>query len=297
MTKNTSFVSVIIPAFNEEARLTDCLNSLRYQTVRPLEIIVVDNNSTDVTAAIARNFKGVRVLREKKQGRAYARNAGLNAAKGRILARIDADTIVPHDWVEQIQMLFDANPEADCVTGYGQNRVGVTAKWASDFCSWAYFTHSKAFFGVEMLWGSNMAVRKEIWIKAKNLCCKEDPSIHEDQDISLALASVGARVLVVPSLKVSVDFNDTQYFDKFLRYYQMQFTTKLADNAHRRSLLKTRRNIPLAKRLYYELISWYSIPVYFLFSIAMSAKRGTVNAFKSSSIYWWYQKIKRDFAA
>ena len=95
-------ISVVIPTFNEEKLLSKCLESLQKQTVKPFEIIVVDNNSTDTTAAIAKKM-GVKVISEKNQGISFARNAGFNAAKGDIIARLDADTTALPNWIERIK--------------------------------------------------------------------------------------------------------------------------------------------------------------------------------------------------
>ena len=90
-------VSVIVPAFNAAGYLGAALDSLRAQTVRNLEIIVIDDGSRDDTAAIARRHASedprVRVLsNEKPSGRpASARNAGLRVARGKYIALLDAD--------------------------------------------------------------------------------------------------------------------------------------------------------------------------------------------------------------
>ncbi|HEY5667999.1 MAG TPA: glycosyltransferase family A protein, partial [Candidatus Saccharimonadales bacterium] len=102
-------VSIVIPAYNEERHLRACLQAIAKQTIQPLEVIVVDNNSTDRTAQVAREFPFVRVVSEHRQGRVFARNAGFGAAKGEILGRIDADIILPSTWVEHLQAFY-ANP-------------------------------------------------------------------------------------------------------------------------------------------------------------------------------------------
>src|SRR5688572_3020117 len=96
----TPTVSIVIPAYNEENHLRLCLEAVARQTVKPLEVIVVDNNSTDATAAIARSFPFVTLLSEKRQGPQPARDRGYNAAHGEIIGRLDADSIVALDWVE-----------------------------------------------------------------------------------------------------------------------------------------------------------------------------------------------------
>lgn len=99
-------VSVVVPVYNEEKYLANCLNSLVKQSVPADEIIVVDNNSTDGSVAIAQKFP-VRIVHEKKQGMIHARNRGFNEAKHEIIARTDADTILPKNWVKRVKKAFE----------------------------------------------------------------------------------------------------------------------------------------------------------------------------------------------
>jgi glycosyltransferase involved in cell wall biosynthesis len=108
-------ISVVVPAYNEEKFISDCLKALTSQTMQPFEIIVVDNNSTDNTVEIAKQFD-VTVIHEKKQGMINARNAGYDFAKGSIIARTDSDTRVPKDWIEKISYHFE-NDDIDGLAG------------------------------------------------------------------------------------------------------------------------------------------------------------------------------------
>jgi glycosyltransferase involved in cell wall biosynthesis len=96
--------------------LDACLQAVARQTVTPDEVIVVDNNSTDDSLAIACSFSFVRVIKENRQGVAYARDCGFDAVKSDIIARIDADTIIAQNWVETLQQLFK-DQQLDVVTG------------------------------------------------------------------------------------------------------------------------------------------------------------------------------------
>jgi glycosyltransferase involved in cell wall biosynthesis len=286
-------ISVIIPVYNEEDHIYNCLQAISEQIVKPFETIVVDNNSDDQTAAIARNFKSVKVIKEPAQGRAMAQIAGFDFAKGDILARIDADTIVPSNWTEEILKAFVNDPKLSAVTGYGETRTGINIKLVSDIWSWAYFTHTKAFFGSEILWGSNMAMTRQIWAKVKSLCCL-DSNLHEDQDISLAIASVGGKIKVSPKLRVSVDFGGISYFGKYWRYNKMKHYTREVNNAHPRSTLTTYRRLPAYKRLFFHLIATYWVGVFMVITFVNSGVRAFLVALKQSSIYFWYQKIRED---
>ena len=95
-------VSIAIPAHNEEANILKTLHSLCInETKRPIEIIVVNNNSTDKTEALIKAC-GVRCVNESVQGITAARNAGLGAAKGKYVLSADADVIYPKDWIEEM---------------------------------------------------------------------------------------------------------------------------------------------------------------------------------------------------
>jgi peptidoglycan-N-acetylglucosamine deacetylase len=95
-------VSVVIPAFNEEQFLPACLDALRKQDYRGTwEVIVVDNASTDATAAVAASF-GCRVIEEPRKGYHHAIRRGFESAGGAIIASTDADTIVDPDWLTGI---------------------------------------------------------------------------------------------------------------------------------------------------------------------------------------------------
>ncbi len=111
-------ISLIIPAYNEEKYLPVCLEYVeRHRTPDMLEIIVIDNASTDRTAEVARKFKNVKVVREENKGLTYARARGLLEAKGDILAYIDADTQMPSGWLETISREFEKNPRLVGLSG------------------------------------------------------------------------------------------------------------------------------------------------------------------------------------
>jgi glycosyltransferase involved in cell wall biosynthesis len=108
-------ISVVIPAYNEEKYIGKCLQSVLDQEEKPDEIIVVDNNCTDKTVEIAQKF-GARIVKERKQGMIFARNAGFNAAQYEIIARTDADATLPKDWVSKIKKAFK-DPELGALSG------------------------------------------------------------------------------------------------------------------------------------------------------------------------------------
>lgn len=99
-------VSVVIPVYNSENFLVKCLISVLNQSYDNYEIIVVDNNSTDNTKEIIRDFerknKKIKYVFESKKGRGAARNAGVNATQGEIILMTDSDCIVSKDWIKNL---------------------------------------------------------------------------------------------------------------------------------------------------------------------------------------------------
>ncbi|NEP88739.1 MAG: glycosyltransferase family 2 protein [Okeania sp. SIO2C2] len=114
-------ISIIIPVYNGDRYISEAINSVLQQTYNPIEIIVIDDGSTDKTAEVVKSFGSVlKYFYQENSGTATARNSGISLAKGNFFAFLDADDI----WVEnklKIQMeIFNNNPEVDLVFGQVQ---------------------------------------------------------------------------------------------------------------------------------------------------------------------------------
>jgi glycosyltransferase involved in cell wall biosynthesis len=113
-------VSFVIPAYNEEALIESCLAAIEAEISRTrcdAEIIVVNNNSTDGTRQIASSIPGVIIVDEPRRGLVQARAAGCLAAKGRLIANIDADTILPEGWLRTALGEFERTPDLVGLSG------------------------------------------------------------------------------------------------------------------------------------------------------------------------------------
>ncbi|HSP93017.1 MAG TPA: glycosyltransferase [Thermoanaerobaculia bacterium] len=109
--------SVIIPCRNGERIVAEAVRSALAQTEPPLEILVVDDASTDGTARAARSA-GARVLRtEARRNAGGARNIGIEAASGDILAFLDADVTAPPDWLARVRADLEGDPGIVAVGG------------------------------------------------------------------------------------------------------------------------------------------------------------------------------------
>lgn len=195
-------VSIVIPAYNEETHLRLCLESIARQTVKPLEVIVVDNNSTDATAAIARSFPFVTLVTETRQGVVYARDCGFDAAKGEVIGRLDADSVVAPNWVEIIQQVF-VDPTVEAVTGtvrYREVCFGSVFNTV-DFWIRSFMAQKAARYGEQSMQGVNLAIRKSAWETVKSTVCHERQH-HEDLDLSAHLAQIKRKAIFEPRMIV-----------------------------------------------------------------------------------------------
>jgi glycosyltransferase involved in cell wall biosynthesis len=111
-------ISCIVPVFNGERYLKEALDSILAQTYRPIEIIVVDDGSTDGTPAVVATYGAkVRYLFQLNEGPAAARNIGLNTAQGAFVAFLDHDDLWHPEKLARQMARFQARPELDvCVT-------------------------------------------------------------------------------------------------------------------------------------------------------------------------------------
>lgn len=118
-------VSVVIPTYNAEDTVLQALDSLRMQSLRPLEIIVVNDGSTDGTRELLHRQDDIKLLDHSHRGIAEALNDGLAAAKGDYIARMDADDISHPDRFELQASFLDAYPDigvVGCRVAFGGER-------------------------------------------------------------------------------------------------------------------------------------------------------------------------------
>lgn len=219
-------ISVVIPVHNEAPILARCLRALHEQTDRPDEIIVVDNACSDDSARIAREFPLVRVVSEERAGVTYARTAGFDAAKSDVIARIDADTLVPSDWVARIRTAF-REPTLDALGGGAA--IAELSPGAALWFSWWYrgfrWWHERSIGITPMLYGFNSALRRDAWLTARELIELGDEHVSEDVDVTIALLRTGhtlrydRRLIVQARLFRSVDR------EKLGRYYETDSLT------------------------------------------------------------------------
>lgn len=115
MNKDNEMISVVVPVYNTEAYLDRCINSLIKQTVKNIEIILIDDGSTDKSGEICDHYAGinknVKVIHQENRGQASARNEGLKIAKGDYIGFVDSDDWVSYDMYEN---MLETMKEENC---------------------------------------------------------------------------------------------------------------------------------------------------------------------------------------
>lgn len=181
--------SVVIPCYNEAIFLPRLLESIKSQTIKPDEVIVVDNNSIDSTAEIARKY-GAMVVSESVQGIIPARNKGYDSTSGDIIIRTDADTIVPDNWIENIINHF-LNPNIVGVGGpvlYHEMKIPISVM-SRMFNT--YYSVTNVVYGRPILYGPNTALRRDVWNSMRHRLEINDRKVHEDMEFSYKLSEYG----------------------------------------------------------------------------------------------------------
>jgi glycosyltransferase involved in cell wall biosynthesis len=209
-------LSVVIPAFNEEAEIGKCLDSIGKQDLpkNKFEVIVVDNASTDSTAKIIKKYP-VKYVYEPRRSVVIARQTGTNQAKGEIIVSADADTLYPSGWLSRIRADFTATPDLVALVG------------------WIYYRGTPAWFNMvnglvqQMNFFLSRHAKKFPLAFAANLAFKKQ-----------ALEAIGGYPAHLPEL------GDQQYLlKKFLAQGKVKVDPKVFCFTSRRQFHSTGKNI------------------------------------------------------
>lgn len=190
---NRPFISIVIPAYNEETYIGHCLEHVMREVAASgtsAEVIVIDNASTDRTGEVAHGFPGVTVVREPAKGLTKARQCGLEAARGDVLAFADADTRMPPGWLTQVAERFGEDKTLVCFSGpytfYDLSFLERHLAWLY----WLVLVWPTYLFTGFMAVGGNFAARKEALVQIGGF----DTSIAfygEDANIARRLHAAG----------------------------------------------------------------------------------------------------------
>lgn len=200
-------MSIVIPAYNEERTIRACVVAAIEQTVPADEIIVVNNRSTDNTAAMLEALQTefpdapLRVVdQDAEQGITPTRNAGFDAATSEVIGRIDSDSILEPEWVAEVKAVF-ADETVGAATGpmiYYDMPLRRFGARADDSMRRALLRLTKEY---HFVFGSNMAIRASAWRDVRDHVCNDaDREMHEDVDLGIHLFDRGHKIVYAPKM-------------------------------------------------------------------------------------------------
>ena len=196
-------ISVVMPVYNSERLLGECLAALNASAFRDFEIVVVDDSSTDQSREIAAEH-GARVVPSGgRLGPGRARNKGVEHARGEIVFFIDSDVVVRPDTLTRLLATFDRDPGLAGVVA-----VQSPTMRFRNLCSvyknlWMHYTYvRRAGEDVPLFYTTAAAIRRQAFLDSGGFDVNYlDPNI-EDTDYGQKLASQGFRVQILPDLDV-----------------------------------------------------------------------------------------------
>ncbi|HEX3996722.1 MAG TPA: glycosyltransferase family 2 protein [Acetobacteraceae bacterium] len=159
-------ISFVVPAYNEEKHLARTLTAILSEIDRSgcnAEVIVVNNASTDGTAEVAAAFPDVIVVNEPEKGLVQARRAGFQRANGKLVANVDADTIVTPGWLDRVLEEFRRHPDLVALSGpyiyYDVSKSARAAVRAFYIMGYGFYILNRFVLRVgSMLQGGNFVV-------------------------------------------------------------------------------------------------------------------------------------------
>src|SRR3989344_5443038 len=209
-------VSVIIVTYNSKDYISQCLDSVLAISYKPVEIIIVDNNSTDVTRTILSKYKArvKLILSEKNLGYAEGKNLGINSSIGEYIFLLNPDTLVEKDFLEPLVYAMETDKQiAVCQPAVyllqDPTKLNLTGKrthflgfdWIKDYNS----SSLPPSGNITSFSGCGVLLKRKI-LKRTGLFDPEYFMYYEDSDLSWRLKLFGYKIEFVPTSKMYHDY-------------------------------------------------------------------------------------------
>ena len=213
-----SLASIIIPTFNGAARIGNCLDSLVKQTAgRNVEILVVDDGSTDNTPNVVRGYSSVRLITQANAGPASARNRGAMEARGKILLFTDDDCVPMPDWLDAMLGPFK-DPEVVGAKGvYRTHQRSLAARFVQIEYEDKYRLMA-VLPSIDFIDTYSAAFRRDRFLEMTGYDTSFPVACAEDIELSYRMSAHGWKMKFVPAAIVYHTHPDT-----LLRYLKKKY--------------------------------------------------------------------------
>ena len=192
--------SIVVPAYNAAATIRRCLEALRGATVPGTEIVVVDDGSTDDTAALAA-AKGARVVRlDGNRGPGAARNRGAREAHGGVLVFVDSDVAVAPDAIGRAERTFAETDVAAVFGSYDAEPAapGLVSRFRNLLHHWVHQTSSRDAF---TFWAGLGAIRRPVFDAVGGFDERGQAMVVEDVELGHRVCAAGHRIRLDPAMQ------------------------------------------------------------------------------------------------
>lgn len=244
MNKSNLLLSVIIPVYNSEKTLFNCINSVLSQNFSNFEIIVIDDGSTDNSFKIVEQFNSdkIKYIKIKNHGVAYARNLGIKISCGKYLTFIDSDDYINENYFESLQRIFEEDKFdvylCGITIGNNQKFLNRNAGIQGYFEKQKLFTHytDKIYNSGVFCLVTNKVYKRDIIIKNRiNFPLKF--TMGEDLNFNIQY----------------FNFCKTFYFESNYYYAHIESESYLSKKFHKKYLLFSYKNVKLLCKLVNKL--------------------------------------------
>ena len=194
--------TIIIPAFNAEAIIERSLQSIAALAAPGIEIVVVDDGSTDATAALCAKYPVSLVRLAANRGPAHARNFAARTAAGDLLVFLDADTCLATGGLDRIVAAFDADPSLDALVGAYDDQPAAPG-FVSQFRNLLHcFVHRTARRDGSTFWSGCGAIRRSTFLEHGGFDEGYRRASIEDLELGYRLRRAARKIVIDPELQV-----------------------------------------------------------------------------------------------
>lgn len=223
MTSHYKWISVVMPVYNGEKYLKECIDSVLAQTFTDFEFLIIDDGSTDSTESIIKSYKDDRVVYIKKEhgGISEALNLGIRRSIGLYIARMDADDMMYPDRLQIQYNVMESHPEYDMIT--------AGFEWGNGKENKEYYTYNDTNIPFEWIKrGTNCIAHPTVMIRKSSL--KKLPFVYESlydgcEDLKLwcTMLTHGFKIHNIPNIVHYYRQHADQTTVSFNKYYQYDY--------------------------------------------------------------------------
>ena len=300
---HSRMVTVIVPCFNEEVVIKASLESLKNQTYRNFEILVVDDGSTDNTFLIAKNMefseKGRKLIAitKENQGKAEALNYGIEMAKGELILSVDADSKLSPDAIELMVGYFD-DPKVGAVAGSvyvtNQNTMWTKLQALEYIQGLNLVRNGQAFLKLVNIIPGPIGMFKKSAVKEAG--GYQSDTYAEDCDLTLHLISKGYKIdYEIDAISYTEAPEDLM--DLLKQRYRWTRGILQSILKHKSSLWKLHKNFAMSMVIWYMLFEAVFWPIASILANFFIIYIGVTSGQSVMLVYWWIIFTVLDVAA